>query len=64
VCTLTTGQKESGKRYIIKTADRMIEIFTNSQGTSPPAISQSLHFDDEVYLATKDDKFEQKQERN
>jgi hypothetical protein len=47
------GQKKPAKQYIIKTADRMIELNTNSQETWAPASSQSSHFDNEVeaYLA-------------
>jgi hypothetical protein len=53
MCTLTAGQKESAKRYIIKTADRMIELTTTSQRTLAPASSPSSHFDTKVepYLA-------------
>jgi hypothetical protein len=60
MCTLTAGQKESAKRYIIKTADRLIKLTTNSQGTLVPALSYSSHFDIEVevYLASNDDKSE------
>jgi SpoVK/Ycf46/Vps4 family AAA+-type ATPase len=58
------GQKESAKSYIIKTTDRLIQLTTNCQETLPPALSQPLNFDNEVevYLASKDDKSEPKQE--
>jgi hypothetical protein len=52
MCPLTAGQKVSEKRYIIKTADLMIELTTNSQGTGAPALSQSSHFDNETACAT------------
>jgi hypothetical protein len=45
-----TGYKESAKLYINKTAHRMIELTTNSQGSCQGVLasSQSSHFDDEV----------------
>jgi hypothetical protein len=52
MCTLTAGQKESAKRYIIKTADHMIELTSNCQRTLAPALSQSIHVDDEVEAET------------
>jgi hypothetical protein len=50
---IDTGQKESAKRYINNTAERMIKFTTNSQETWAPASSQTSHFDNKVeaYLA-------------
>jgi hypothetical protein len=50
---LTAVQKKSAKTYIIKTADRMMKLTTNSLITLLPASSPSSHFNYEVeaYLA-------------
>jgi hypothetical protein len=42
------GQKESAKRFIIKTADHMIELTSNNQRTLAPASSQPFHVDAET----------------